>query len=420
MLAAEARIEKSAQIYRGWLESISDGGADSKVVQVRGNNEVVAVEVPSKLLDGLQLTCQSIVELTAIGRRGKGDIPLAEKIRLISRAENLPVDLSNPDLMNTRYRHLHIRTPQLRATAMFRHYLQKYIKDYLDELGFFHVHTPILTEASCVCSGDVFAFPYYNKKIANLIQSPWMYADALVGGVEKVYALNPSFRREKDPTNIHLVEIWQLQVDLTWASNGDIMKLEEGMIRHVAHNFLTKHSDLYEMADLSPSHLHALLKPYEKITYDESLERLKALGFDLSYGSDYSKEQSDALSATFDRPYFITNYPQQLKNFWFPSNDVGGGKRLTPSNDLFAHTGHGEIIGGGERVHDPQELAENLEYFGHDLDEFDWYLETRKYGCAPHAGFSTGFDRLASLIMGVDHILKATLFPRLPQGTIRP
>jgi asparaginyl-tRNA synthetase len=404
-------------VWKGWVESVDDQTDGSKLVRIRGSNTEAILEIPRDLAATTLLTPQSVVETTSVARLGT--VPLVRDLNVLNRAEPLPVDLKEPDFTDTRHRHLHIRTPQLRAAAMFRHFLQKHVREYLDLLGFYHVHTPILTEASCVCSGDVFAFPYYNKKIANLIQSPWMYADALVAGVERVYALNPSFRREKDATNIHLVEIWQLQVDLAWASNEDAMVLEEGMLKHLAKEFLEKHQDLYAMAGLGSTHLVDLLKPYERISYDESLERLRALGYELPYGSDYSKEQSDALSATFSAPYFITNYPQELKNFWFPSYEAGG-KRLTPSNDLFAHTGHGEIIGGGARVHNAQELSENLEYFGHDQDEFDWFLETRRYGCPPHAGFSTGFDRLTALIMGVDHILEATLFPRLPNGTIRP
>lgn len=402
---------------RGWVESVTEPQNDFSMLDVRGGNGIRQVLVHKDLLAGKTITPQSIVDIEA-DATGGGDPYIAQSLHIVSLAAPLPVNLETPDFTDTRHRHLHIRTPELRAAAMFRHYVQKYAREYLDHLGFYHVHTPILTEASCVCSGDVFTFPYYNMKIANLIQSPWMYADALVAGVERVYALNPSFRREKDATNIHLVEIWQLQVDMAWASNEDIMGIEEGLIKHLAHNFLDRHADLYELARQTPSHLEALLRPFARITYDESLMRLRDLGHQLEYGSDYSKTQSDELSATFDRPYFIMDYPQQLKNFWFPLK--GDNRKLTPSNDLFAHTGHGEIIGGGERVHDAAQLAENLEYFGHDLDEFDWFLETRQYGCPPHAGFSTGFDRLTSLIMGVDHILKATLFPRLPHGTLRP
>ncbi|MEK8089325.1 asparagine--tRNA ligase [Thermithiobacillus plumbiphilus] len=417
MKAIECATKAGEMVWKGWVESVEDQPNGNKVVRIRGNNAEAILEVPRELAVEAQLTPQSVVETISVPR--PGGIPLICDLNVLNRAEPLPADLIDPDFTDTRHRHLHIRTPQLRAAAMFRHFLQKYVREFLDGLGFYHVHTPILTEASCVCSGDVFAFPYYNKKIANLIQSPWMYADALVAGVERVYALNPSFRREREATNIHLVEIWQLQVDLAWASNEDVMMLEETLLKHLAREFLEKHQDLYSLAGLSSTHLADLLKPYERITYDESLDRLNALGHELPYGSDYSKEQSDALSATFAAPYFITNYPQELKNFWFPSYEASG-KRLTPSNDLFAHTGHGEIIGGGARVHNAQELSENLDYFGHDQEEFDWFLETRRYGCPPHAGFSTGFDRLAALIMGVDHILKATLFPRLPNGTIRP
>lgn len=406
-------------LARGWLEQVADSpDPNLKILRVRGGNRITDVLATNALLEQARVTPQSTIEIFGRGNGSAASLGIADSIVVRNRAEPLPIALETPDYTATRYRHLHIRTPLLRAAAMFRHYVQKYAREYLDALGFYFVHTPVLTEASCVCSGEVFAFPYYGKTIANLIQSPWMYCDALVSGVERVYAINPSYRRERERTETHLVEIWQLQVDLCWASNEEIMAIEEGLIRHLASELQRNHASLYAGADLSIEHLDALLKPFHRISYDQSLERLRSLGYPLSYGDDYTKQQSDALSATFDRPYFITHYPQQMKNFWFPT--IPGDKKLTPSNDLFAHTGHGEIIGGGERVYDTAELERNLELFGHDLDEFDWFVETRKYGGVPHAGFSVGFDRLTAMLMGVDHISKATLFPRLPHGTLRP
>lgn len=403
---------------RGWVEAIQEGSRGVKLVALRSLNRSETVLIPDSILQQEQVSLQSTVELLC--EETDDGVPLATAIEVKGRAAPLPVELENPDYTDTRYRHLHIRTPLLRATAMFRHYIQKYAREYLDEHGFYYVNTPILTEASCVCSGDVFTFPYYDKKIATLIQSPWMYADALVAGVERVYALNPSFRREREPSGIHLVEIWQLQVDGSWLSNNDVMALEEELVQSLASRLAANHADLYGMAGLSPTHLDAMSRPFERITYDESVERLRKLGHDINYGDDYSLAQSDALSSTFDRPYFVTDYPQQLKNFWFPTSGARDGVRRTPSNDLFAHTGHGELIGGGERVYRAEELETNLEYFGHDLDEFDWFLETRQFGCVPHAGFSIGFDRLTAFLMGVDHIGEATLFPRMPHGTLRP
>jgi asparaginyl-tRNA synthetase len=412
-------VDETAVVARGWVEAIQDIGPDGdKLIDIRGQGRTSSVFVPAAVFADGEPTLQSTVEVFGAPGGGPNGEPTAEVLRVRSRAAPLPVKLDEPCYDDTRYRHLHIRTPLLRATAMFRHFIQKYARAYLDEHGFFFVQTPILTEASCVCSGDVFTFPYYNKKIATLIQSPWMYADALVSGVEKVYALNPSFRREREATRTHLVEIWQLQVDLTWASNADIMDLEEGLIRHLAASFLSQHTDLFELAGLDASHLEAMLRSYQRITYEDAVARINQRGVPMGFGDDFSDAQLGALSATFDRPYFVTNYPQQLKNFWFPSQPDGN--HLTPSNDLFAHTGQGEIIGGGERVYDVEELERNLEYFGHDLDEFDWFVETRRFGGVPHAGFSVGFDRLTALIMGVDHINKATLFPRLPHGGLRP
>lgn len=414
-----ARQATSTLIARGWVESIEMvEGIKGSFFTIRGGNHMTRVHVPEIVFSPDRLAPQSVVEILGTPGIGSNDTACADSVRVIAQAEPMPVDLDQPDLTQTRYRHLHLRTAKLRATVMFRHYLQKYAREFLEARGFIHVHTPIMTEASCVCSGDVFTFPYYNKKIATLIQSPWMYADALVSSVERVYALNPSFRREKSPSNTHLVEIWQLQVDGAWETNESVMKLEEEFITHLAMRFAEERADLYEMAELPMNHLLDFNKSFPRISYDKSIDRINNLGFSMHYGEDFDDEALAALGRSFGCPFFVTDYPKRLKNFWFPSSPDN--PELTPSNDLFAHTGHGEIIGGGERVHDAAQLADNLAYYGHDLDEFDWFLETRKFGCVPHAGFSIGFDRLTAMLMGVDHIRKATVYPRLPQGGLRP
>ena len=409
-------VAHDSLLMRGWLESYEASGPDGCTLQVRGNNVVKSAAVPEPIAGLEDIPFQSVVEVYGYVA-DNGDF-VATAVEVVHHAASLPIDLSNPDLSNDRYRHLHLRTPALRAALMFRHFAQKHAREFLEDRGYFHVHTPIMTEASCVCSGDVFTFPYYDKKIATLIQSPWMYADSLVGSLERVYALNPSFRREREQTTTHLVEIWQLQVDGAWEGNASVMAMEEEFIRYMATAFRDQHSDLYEMAVLSMAHLDDFGKPYPRLTYDESVDRINALGFDMEYGADFDDDALHALGKELGAPFFVTAYPRRLKNFWFPP--LKDNPELTPSNDLFAHTGHGEIIGGGERVSSAEQLAENLEYYGHDLDEFDWFLETRKFGCVPHAGFSIGFDRLTAMLMGVDHINKATVYPRLPHGGLRP
>ena len=301
---------------KGWLESLEpmqDG--IHMLASVRHRNRVYRARIPRDALARLPtLTLQSVVRLLCTSD-GCGSDAIAHDLSIIAAAEPLPVDLSAPDLTDLRYRHLHIRTPALRATAMFRHFVQKYIREYLDERDFFFVNTPIITGASCVCSGDVFTFPYYNRQVANLIQSPWMYADALVAGVEKVYTINTSYRREKVATNTHLVEIVQAQVDLTWASNTDVMELEEGLVHRLARLMLERHADLYIMAGLSPDHLEAMIKPFVRTTYEECRLRLREMGHEIPYGKDWNKEQSEQLSATYDRPYFITGVSQVCEEF---------------------------------------------------------------------------------------------------------
>lgn len=409
-----AMADISSGFIKGWLESIEFDQEDTYITLRRdGHCHRILCQADRSSIS--EVTPQSIVELTI---SADGDKLVANHISVIHRAEPLPIDLDAHDVLDLNFRHLTIRTRRIQAAAKFRHLVQKYAREYLDGIGCINVQTPIITEASCVCSGSVFTFPYYGKRIGTLIQSPWMYADVLTTSLERIYALNPSFRRENDATNIHLVEIWQLQVDIAWATNADILRIEEDLIRYIANNLLEHHASLYAEAGLSPKHLANLYKPFERVTYEETISMLNKKGESITYGDDYSKLQSEVLASAFDRPFFIVNYPQSLKNFWFTV--YADRPDLTPSNDLFAHTGHGELIGGGTRVSDADQLRRNLEYFGHDEEEFNWFLDSRRFGCAPHSGFSMGFDRIVAFFMGVSDIREATLFPRVPFGPIKP
>lgn len=400
-------------VAAGWVEKVQAQQSGVTHITIRQNNQKKVWRVRDEENGWAKLPLQSVVRLHS-------DIPSDDplcRLELVHKAQPLPISIDQYDAQDLTQRHLGIRSDFFRATAEFRHLVRKYAFEFLDNQNCMFVQTPILTNASCVCSGDVFTFPYYGKQIATLTQSPWMYADALVSGVERVYALNPSFRRETDPTSIHLVEIWQLQVDLAWTSNDEIIQMEQDLIHYIASK-LQQHSELYAKADLGMSHLEQLLKPFKRLSYGDSVRLLNELGYPFEYGSDYTAEHNNVIGAHFQVPYFITDFPMSLKNFWFAHDTENAD--LSPSNDLFSHMGQGEIIGGGTRVSDYEELKANLELFGHDLDEFAWFVDIRRYGCVPHSGFSIGFDRLVATLMGVQDIRQATLFPRMPQGQLKP
>lgn len=406
-------------VIRGSIHSIESppGATDCALVSVRANRSLTPVLVPSDLMEKAKLTQECVIELTVV-HRTEGTPPTATGARVRSHALPLPVDIHRPDLTDLTKRHLHVRSDLLRATAMFRHVIQKYSREYLEDQGCILVQTPVITKASAISSGSVFQFPYYGDgSHAVLTQTNWMAADCLVNALERVYAFGPTFRREEEHTPIHLVEIWQICADFAWASNAELMDIEEGLFRHIAHR-LCGHSDLYALGGLSNTHLADFDKPFAKITYGESIERLRDMGYLISYGNDYTREQSRALSSMFDRPFFITHFPITLKNFWFPT--ISPDSDLTPTNDLYAHTGQGEIVGGGERTFDVNEVINNLEVRRYPVEKFNWIVDVRRYGCVPHAGFSLGFDRLVSMFMGTDDIRKATLFPRMPHEAIQP
>lgn len=408
---------------RGWVQRITPTPTpELRTVTVRGDGRLRAFTAPAELVADLteQSVIRAKVEIPAGSTAGPDTPPHATSIEVVSRALPLPVDIHDPDLADLDHRHLHIRSDRLRATALFRHAIQKYVREFLDGQGCTLVQTPLLVGASSVSSGGVFSFPYHGDQAACLPQSNWMYADAMVSALERVYTFGPTFRQESEATGNHLVEIWQVSVDLAWADYRELMALEEEMLRQVARSLAAHHGDLYELAGLDGGHLADFERPFARISYAESLAVLRDLGHDLAFGDDFSKADSDALSATFDRPYFVTQFPKELKNFWFPTEETPEGVSVTPTSDLYAHTGHGEIIGGGERTHDVDELLVNLRRKGADLAKFDWLVDLRRYGGVPHAGFSMGFDRLVAMFMGVPDIREAVLFPRVPNSPIRP
>jgi asparaginyl-tRNA synthetase len=401
---------------RGWIDSIapSETAGFTRIV-LRGNRVLTPLLISDSLVGEHLLTQESVVGLTI--ETANDALPASVvAITVHSRAQALPVDLKSPDLSDLEHRHLHIRAPQLRATAMFRHHIQRYAREYLEAQDFIQVQTPVLTKASSVSSGTVFDFPLYDDHKAVLTQSNWMSCDALVNALERVYAIGPTFRREDEATTTHLVEIWQICIDMAWASNEELMDVQEGMLRHISRRLRDNHADLYELAGLSATHLADFDKPFARISYADSIKRLADLGHSMVYGDDYSREQSKVLSASYDRPYFVTCFPEKLKNFWFEVDQDG----LTPTSDLYAHTGHGEIIGGGQRTNDVALVISNLEKRKYDVEKFNWIVDVRRYGCVPHAGCSLGFDRMVSMFMGADHIRDAVLFPREPLKAIRP
>jgi len=406
-------------VIRGSIHGIESpwNTSDCALVFVRANRSVTPVLVPADLVKKEKITQECVIELTVVQHAANAP-PTAVGVRVRSHALPLPVDMRHPDLTDLTKRHLHVRSDLLRSTAMFRHVIQKYAREYLESQGCILVQTPVLTKASAVSSGSVFQFPYYgDDSHAVLTQTNWMAADCLVNALERVYAFGPTFRREEEHTPIHLVEIWQICADFAWVSNAELMDIEEGLFRHIAH-CLRGHTDLYTLGGLSNTHLEDFDKPFARITYSESIERLRDLGYLITYGNDYTREQSRALSGTFDRPFFITHFPITLKNFWFPT--ISPDSDLTPTNDLYSQPGQGEIVGGGERTFDVNEVINNLEVRRYPVEKFDWIVDVRRYGCVPHAGFSLGFDRLVSMFMGTDDIRKATLFPRMPHEVIQP
>ena len=243
-----------------------------------------------------------------------------------------------------------------------------------------------------------------------LTQSSQFYLEALIFSLEKVYTVAPSFRAEKSRTRRHLTEFWHAEAEAAWAHLEDMMKIEEELIAHIARRVLEERRPELELLGRNLEALKRVEPPFPRVSYDEALQILDSKGVHVEWGDDLGADEERVLTQEFDKPFFLYGFPEKAKAFYH-KNDPHR-PEVTLSADLLAPEGYGEIIGGGERIEDKDELIAKIKRFGLNPDDYQWYIDLRRYGTVPHAGFGLGMDRLVMWLTGIDHIVDAIPFPR--------
>jgi asparaginyl-tRNA synthetase len=308
-------------------------------------------------------------------------------------------------------RHLWIRTPRQAALLRIRATFIKAARDWLDGNGFVNVDTPILTPAAVEGTTTLFSTDYFGED-AYLTQSGQLYNEATIAALGKTYCFGPTFRAEKSKTRRHLTEFWMLEPEIAFAELEDAMDVQEQLVSAILAQVLEKHAtDLVEHLgrDLEP--LRQIEPPFPRITYDEAVERLRDGGHDFEWGDDFGAPHETFLSEQFDRPVFVYHYPSAVKAFYMEA--VPGRPEVSRSADLLAPEGYGEIIGGGQRSTSLELLERRIEEHGLPREAYEWYLDLRRFGAVPHAGFGLGLERALAWIGGLDHVRETIAFPRM-------
>ncbi len=308
------------------------------------------------------------------------------------------------------HRHLWLRSSRQQALLRVRSEVIKACRDYFDAQGFTLLDAPIFTPAACEGTTTLFPVAYFDDTVY-LTQSGQLYMEAGAMAFGKVYCCGPTFRAEKSKTRRHLTEFWMIEPEVAYCDLEGDMDLAEDFLETVVQRVLTNRQAELQTLERDITKLAQARKPFPRISYREAIERLQAAGVDIQWGDDFGGEDETVLSEQFDRPVMIHRYPIKNKAFYMKTDPQDATVALCM--DVLAPEGYGEIIGGGQREDDLAVLQGKLE--AHDLSEeaFSWYLDLRRYGSVPHAGFGMGIERMVTWLCGLHHVRESIPFPRM-------
>jgi asparaginyl-tRNA synthetase len=309
------------------------------------------------------------------------------------------------------HRHLWLRSTRQHAIARVRHTVIKATRDYLDDQGYLLVDTPIFTPAACEGTTTLFAVPYFDEGTAYLTQSGQLYNEATAAAHGKVYCFGPTFRAEKSKTRRHLTEFWMVEPEIAFAHLDDAIDLAEGLVCAVVAQTLEKCKEDLAILERDVSKLENVTPPFPRLHYDDAIKLIQAKGSETQWGSDFGGTDETVIAEAHEKPVVVHRFPSQTKAFYMAPDPER--PELSLSADILAPEGYGEIVGGGERLADHELLLQRIHEHGLPEEAFQWYLDLRKYGTFPHAGFGMGIERVVTWMCGIEHLRETIAFPRM-------
>jgi asparaginyl-tRNA synthetase len=405
----------------GWLTHRRSSGRIHFLVLRDGTGTIQATlidrETSVKALELYpELTQESSLTVTGTVRKDErapgGYEILVSDIEVLQIAEAYPIAPKEHGvgfLMD--HRHLWLRSPRQRAILRIRHAVVNAARRFFDDQGFTLLDAPIFTPSSCEGTTTLFETEYFGDRKAYLSQSGQLYMEAGAMAFGKVYCYGPTFRAEKSKTRRHLTEFWMIEPEIAFSDLETIMKLAEALIVVIVEEVLETRQQELHLLRRDITRFEKIQPPFYVISYDEAVQILKDAGESLPWGEDFGGSHETIISNHFDKPVLIHRYPAQAKAFYMKNDPHRPEVALCV--DMLATEGYGEIIGGGQREDDPAILKDKIERAELPVKNFDWYLDLRRYGSVPHAGFGLGIERTVAWICGLEHVRESIPFPRL-------
>ncbi|MCL4379756.1 MAG: asparagine--tRNA ligase [Candidatus Marsarchaeota archaeon] len=421
---AAANVGRSI-IIRGWIHrKRSSGGKMFAVVRdVTGTIQCVidkgkVGEKEWSAIDSAYLESSVIVKgVPHKDERASGGVELSvEGLTVVHSGEQFPItEYQSPEFLLD-VRHLWLRSQRMINIMKARAHIFRYARDFLDKRGFYEISPPLLTAAGGETGASMFEVQYFDQKVY-LTESSQLYAEAMVPALEKVYALAPSYRAEKSRTTKHLTEYWHLEPEMAYFDNKKSMEFQEMLVSGIANRLAKTDSEILKYFEVDPESLKKIRPPFKRLTYEQALRLLNEKGDKVDWGDDFGVEEEKLLTENESAPMFVYNWPREIKPFYMPVNPKDD--RTVLCADMLAPKGHGEIIGGSERIWRLDELMERLDEVEKakgvkfDMDKYAWWIDLRKYGSVPHSGFGMGMERLIKWMLNLDHIRDSIPFPRM-------
>ena len=415
-----ARYEGQDVELRGWLYNKRSSGK-LHFLQVRdGTGTIQCVvfkgEVPdATFARGHDLTQES--SLIVRGRvRADARSPLGYEVgvtdlEVVHQATDYPITPKEHGVaFLLDHRHLWLRSARQQALLRIRADVVKACRDYFDGRGFTLLDAPVFTPAACEGTTTLFPVAYFDDTVY-LTQSGQLYMEAGALAFGKVYCFGPTFRAEKSKTRRHLTEFWMIEPEVAYCDLDGDMDLAEDFLESVVQRVLTDRQAELAVLERDTAKLAQVKKPFPRISYTEAVERLQAGGTDIRWGDDFGGDDETLLSEQFDRPVLVHRYPVQNKAFYMKTDPHDA--KVALCMDVLAPEGYGEIIGGGQREDDLPVLQAKLDAHNLPAEAFAWYLDLRRYGSVPHAGFGMGIERLVTWLCGLRHVRESIPFPRM-------
>ncbi len=405
---------------RGWLAARRSSGkihflqvrdGTGTIQCVMGRNDVA----PDVFTLADHLPQESSLEVTGVVRADRR-APIGFELgvtdlRVLQRSAEYPITPKEHGVdFLLSHRHLWVRSSRQHAVLRVRAEVERACRDYLDAHGFLPFDAPILTPSACEGTTSLFPVEYFGET-AYLTQSGQLYAEAGALAFGKVYCFGPTFRAEKSKTRRHLTEFWMVEPEMAFAGLDEDMDLAEDFLESVVQRVLERRAAELRVLERDTARLERVRKPFPRLAYAEALEILRRKGFPVEWGADFGGDEETALSAEFDRPVLVHRYPVEAKAFYMKADPAD--PRVALCVDVLAPEGYGEVIGGGQREDDLATLEGKIAAHGLPREAFEWYLDLRRYGSVPHAGFGMGIERCVAWLCGLHHVRETIPFPRM-------